>query len=321
MNSVKAAKFTLMRLRACALQKRYSSTVKLTTQGPWKHHDTMSETQAQRMDATISSQFGDLIHDSTTKDAKQSSSGSVVPPGYHLVYFNPATPEHELSQDGYEDYQSPGPQFPNRMWLGGSVEFNKRIPLRLNNPAYCIETLHNLDASSGNVRVSLDRKMYSENSDDWSVRELRTLMYFTEQKGIDRKSVFERFIEPPSSRSASSSISLTPTAVTLFRYSALTFNSHRIHYDPVYCKDVEQMPGVIVHGPLTVTLLLRWVSVLLAKSSPKSSIRYFSYRNVLPMLVDNKLTMYAGDMTQPKFPVWITDQRGSLTVKGEIEIE
>lgn len=276
------------------------------------------------MDATLASHFGREMLNVNFNSTNSVNESRNVPKGYHLIYFNPFTAESDLSSDGYEDYQSPGSKFPNRMWLGGSVEFNKRLPLKMNQPAQCIESLHNIDVSkntSERVKITLDRKMYTQGCDDWSVRELRSLIYFTQESGLDRKAVFERFLAPPAAEIASNSLTIKPTPVTLFRYSALTFNAHRIHYDPSYCEKVEQMPGVVVHGPFTVTLLLRWIDCLLGKHHPNRTIRYFTYRNVLPMFVDNDLTMFVGDLSQNRAPVWIQDHRGSLTVKGEVEFE
>ena len=80
---------------------------------------------------------------------------------------------------------------------------------------------------------------------------------------------------------------LTPDAVMLFRYSALTFNGHRIHYDLAYAREVEGYPGLVVHGPLIATLLLRAA----AEARPGSRLRTLSFRGLAPMFAGEALSI------------------------------
>lgn len=80
---------------------------------------------------------------------------------------------------------------------------------------------------------------------------------------------------------------LTPSEALLFRFSALTFNTHRIHYDAPYARDAEGYPGLVVHGPLTATLLLNWASELFGP------IHRFAFRAVAPAFADEELTLVA----------------------------
>jgi 3-methylfumaryl-CoA hydratase len=103
----------------------------------------------------------------------------------------------------------------------------------------------------------------------------------------------------------------------LFRYSALTFNSHRIHYDPSYAIDVEKFPGLVVHGPLMVTSLLHWVSGTVLGNSQRR-IQTFMYRNLLPIFVDTEMTLCARVDAAETIEVWIENYKGSQALTGTI---
>lgn len=108
----------------------------------------------------------------------------------------------------------------------------------------------------------------------------------------------------------------------------MTFNSHRIHYDPLYCQEVEGLPDCIVHGPLTVTMLLTWAYNSVVPSFNTASgktlkLKKYSYRNLLPLLVNRKITLAASDLHPEKnsFDVWIQNEKGSVCVNGTMELE
>jgi hydroxyacyl-ACP dehydratase HTD2-like protein with hotdog domain len=94
-----------------------------------------------------------------------------------------------------------------------------------------------------------------------------------------------------SSRTPTHSASYIPTAPLLFRYSALTYNAHRIHYDRDWCKTVEGHPDLVVHGPLTATLLVE-LAEKIARDCGKQ-LRRFKYRATSPMYVDKEIRMDA----------------------------
>lgn len=296
--------------RVVAGVRAYS--VKLMSEGPWRHSEVLSGHQSRKLDATLNGHLPEA-----TNYIKRGP-GAEVPPGYHLAYFNPLNPESELSSDGYGNFQSPGPKYPNRMWLGGTIEYNVETALVFGEPATCVETVADIKESSKSkgerVSVTLDRVMRNDgDTHKWSVRERRTLIYFSESSGLSRDSTFDRFITPP--ENPTHRHTFRPSTVTLFRYSALTFNSHRIHYDPLYAQDVEKFPGLVVHGPFTVTTLLRWVTGTLLGSSERR-INTFTYRNLLPLFVDQEMTLCARVDAADTIEVWIENHRGSQALSG-----
>jgi 3-methylfumaryl-CoA hydratase len=108
---------------------------------------------------------------------------------------------------------------------------------------------------------------------------------------------------------------IPPGPVLLFRYSALTFNSHRIHYDRPYVTGVEGYPGLIVHGPLIATLLLD----LLRRNLPKASVTGFSFRAVRP-LFDTHTFSVCGRQEGKRVSLWTRDHEGCLTMEASAEL-
>ena len=110
---------------------------------------------------------------------------------------------------------------------------------------------------------------------------------------------------------------ITPDDVLLFRYSALTFNGHRIHYDRKYVTEVEGYPGLIVHGPLIATLLVD----LIRQSIPESKLKRFEFRAIRPTFDINPFTVSAipdleADPSGKTIKVWSEDHEGWLTMQA-----
>jgi hydroxyacyl-ACP dehydratase HTD2-like protein with hotdog domain len=162
----------------------------LSSRGPWTIVDFMSPTQSEYLDASLQAYLPIQRHKRLI--------GEKVNPGYHLVYFNPQNPESTLSADGYESHQSPGPRFCNRMWVGGSVEYNLKTSLKLGLPSVAVESIQDVKHIvkpdlDERITVTIDRKLKNkEDNHDWAIRELRSLMYFTKFGGGNREKMFRR---------------------------------------------------------------------------------------------------------------------------------
>ncbi|MBV8798815.1 MAG: MaoC family dehydratase N-terminal domain-containing protein [Alphaproteobacteria bacterium] len=178
-----------------------------------------------------------------------------LPPLAHWLYFLPDARQSELDSDGHPkrgDFLPPVPS-PRRMWAGSRLEF--RAPIRIGTAMTKTSTIAAVEAKSGvsgeMVFVTIRHEISA--AADVAVVEEQDIVYR----------------EPPNASAASAGSrapaaeeripewrrTITPDPVQLFRYSALTFNSHRIHYDREYCRDVEGYPGLVVHGPYIATLL------------------------------------------------------------------
>lgn len=125
------------------------------------------------------------------------------------------------------------------------------------------------------------------------------------------------------------SIKITPTPALLFRFSALTFNAHAIHLDRKYCQELEGYRNLLVHGPLTLVLLLEVLKVYLTKkddNKPRTgrveTIRDVEYRNLAPLYAEEEMTICVRRKIQVtnagSFDVWIEGKDGGYAVKGVV---
>ena len=109
---------------------------------------------------------------------------------------------------------------------------------------------------------------------------------------------------------------LRPDPVMLFRYSALTFNPHRIHYDQPYVTGEEGYPGLVVHGPLIATLMVD----LCRRSRPDAEIKEFSFRALSPLFVDRAMTLGGAPSENGlSATVWAANDKGGLASQGEVK--
>ena len=109
---------------------------------------------------------------------------------------------------------------------------------------------------------------------------------------------------------------VTPDPVLLFRYSALTYNAHRIHYDREYAVNTELYPALVVHGPLLATLLLQ----LACETFPEARIGAFKFRAVRPAFDSHPFTL-CGNRSNNQLELWSIDHEGNICMKAEATIE
>lgn len=272
---------------------------------PLSLFDDMSVTHAQKLDITIAPPL--------SMSVKSFSRGDIVPPGYFLGYLNHYFNEYDLGADGYDNSQAPS-GYPIRRWLGGTVEFSTTTPFILGKPAQCVERISQIKQRNKHAIVSIVRELGSIGQ-AWSVREQRSLLYLKENSELlktqlkkHRKAEFK----PDFSQD------LRISQLLILRYSSLTFNCHRIHFDSSYASK-EHLPSTIAQGPLMVTLLLRWFSGCILKGSSRS-IQNFEYRNVAPLFVEQIATLCATRVTQDLYQMWIQNDKGDVVLTGELTV-
>jgi 3-methylfumaryl-CoA hydratase len=191
----------------------------------------------------------------------------------------------ELGPDGHpakNRYMPPVPQ-PRRMWAGGTIERlgNLMVGDRVRRVT-TIATIERKQGRSGELWfVGVDHEYHGPRG--LALRERQDIVY-REASGQKPSPA-----SPAPSRQTASSTTLDPTTTLLFRYSALTFNGHRIHYDHPYATGVECYEGLVVHGPLQATLLYN-----MAASALGSAPARFSYRGVAPAIADRPLALCRG---------------------------
>jgi len=203
--------------------------------------------------------------------------GYTLPALWHWLYFFPTTPASELADDGHAEKGGFIPPIPlsRRMWAGGCLEFF--LPLcvgdRVQRVSRITNIQHKTGASGELVFVTLNHDIFRGRQ--VAIRERQDLVY-RDNPAADAPPSREIF--PPGA--ATWSHTVEPSPALLFRYSAITFNAHRIHYDRDYAIDVEGYSDLVVHGPLVATLLLG----LLTENCPAAQISRFEYRGIRPLL-------------------------------------
>ncbi|MEL7259046.1 MAG: MaoC family dehydratase N-terminal domain-containing protein [Pseudomonadota bacterium] len=207
--------------------------------------------------------------------------GDTLPPFFHQAYFWDPKPPEELGRDGHPKLGGlvPDMGLPRRMWAGGQLEFKQ--PLIVGKAAERRSSIANAEHKQGRsgplAFVKLRHEYWQEG--ECAVTEHQDLVY-REDKGSGSKPV------PPKARiDENHSETFSASSTMLFRYSALTFNGHRIHYDETYAKEVEGYNGLVVHGPLLAQMLM-----LLAESK-LGRLMSFNFRSTSPLMHHEKATL------------------------------
>jgi 3-methylfumaryl-CoA hydratase len=112
------------------------------------------------------------------------------------------------------------------------------------------------------------------------------------------------------------SYAVNPDPVLLFRYSALTFNGHRIHYDQPFCIETEGYHGLVVHGPLLATLMLD----LIRQNFPDAAVKYFQFRALAPVFDTIKFKVCGRQTSKSEVEIWIRRDDGVLAMSGSANL-
>jgi len=240
--------------------------------------------------------------------------GQVLPPLWHWCYFLPTAPQNRLGPDGHPargGFLPPVP-LPRRMWAGSQFEFF--APLQLATPATKTSRVADVSLKQGKGGALVFVKVQHE------VHAGGTLLLREGHDIVYREAPKPGESAPPQVPPADPawSIEHRPDAPLLFRYSALTFNSHRIHYDYPYVTQVEGYDDLIVHGPLIATLLLEAAQ----QSNPGREVRSYSFKVVRP-LTCGKLLRVCGHAPRSDGTValWAEDAQGALLMQATAGLE
>jgi 3-methylfumaryl-CoA hydratase len=213
------------------------------------------------------------------------AAGPDLPPLWHWLHFLDAASAADLGPDGHRrrgGMVPHDPALPARMWAGGRLRFraHPRPGARVRRET-SVQSVTDRQGRSGVLRFVTLRHLVT-GANGVLVEEEQDLVF--RQPAAPRPAP----VAPPAPPGAVTR-ALVPDAVLLFRFSALTFNSHRIHYDPDYARAAEHYPGLVVHGPLQAILL----AALLRVAAPGATLHRFDYRGQAPAFVDRPLQMEA----------------------------
>jgi 3-methylfumaryl-CoA hydratase len=203
--------------------------------------------------------------------------GTPLPPLWHWLYFLPLHRQSEIGPDGHAKrggFLPPVP-LPRRMWAGSQFEFH--APVRVGDAVARRSTIADVTQKAGRtgrlVFVKVQHELFCNGAERPALTEFHDIVYREARQPGD--------VEPPPTAAPTGAPwqrEIVPDDVLLFRYSALTFNGHRIHYDRRYVTEVEGYPGLIVHGPLIATLLMD----LLGRHAPEAEVASFRFKAVRP---------------------------------------
>jgi 3-methylfumaryl-CoA hydratase len=233
---------------------------------------------------------------------------AVCPPGFHWA-LAPAIPlSGNTSHDGSErkgEFLPPIP-LPRRMWAGGTVETLK--PIRIGNAIRRTSTVADIKYREGRAgRLYVVSVRHDIEADgETAVIERQDLVF---REGAP-KAVLEASLPPPA---GARTWTVDATPLLLFRFSAFTFNGHRIHYDAHYAAE-EGYPGLVVHGPMQAALMLNMASVSLGHVP-----QHFDYRCVAPLFSGHEFTV-AADQVEPVPHVRIIRHDGVTTAEAQVHV-
>ncbi|MCU0897143.1 MAG: MaoC family dehydratase N-terminal domain-containing protein [Burkholderiales bacterium] len=237
--------------------------------------------------------------------------GAATPPLAHWLYFLPLYRTDEGGPDGHARRGGflPPVALPRRMWAGGRLEF--RDPLRVGDRAIKRSTIADVSLKHGRAGALVFVLVRHE------ISTARGVAVIEEHDIVYRESAQPG--EPaspakPAPADAPWRRAVEPSALLLFRYSALTFNGHRIHYDRRYATEVEGYPGLVVHGPLMATLLLD----LVGRERPNARVGRFEFRALRPVF-DVAPFQVCGAPENGAVRLWIADADGALAMEGRAE--
>jgi 3-methylfumaryl-CoA hydratase len=234
--------------------------------------------------------------------------GDVAPLTVHWCLAQPVAPMSELGPDGHPargGFLPPVP-LPRRMWAGGEIEFFDA--LRVGDEVTRTSRIADVAMKTGSTGllcfVSVDHLVTTARGT--AIKERHDIVY--RDVSTTAPAPAKPAAAPPAAQYRESHMA---DAVLLFRYSALTFNGHRIHYDRDYVTRVEGYPGLIFHGPMQAALLVEFAAKLHDGAAP----RKFSYRGVQPLFEGAEFSVNA-NKTGADMDLWTANSQGQPTMKG-----
>ncbi|KAK3692059.1 hypothetical protein B0T22DRAFT_374160, partial [Podospora appendiculata] len=310
-------------------------------QAPKVIFDTLSPTPSHLLDLALLPHLPPDVSRSTYKDAAQlqhpfalpdhraAGGPLILPQGHHLVYFPLQEPASSLLPDGTDASQAPGGIYTRRMWAGGSLKFADTYAdaFRLDGRRVCCvevfdkerESAHHdphfyltvrrryglVDPSRGpDADLSTAEALRFGEKGAILVEETRKLVFLNDTIPSSRPKN-DAFCYKHSGRNPPMALTFTvkPDRTLLFHFSALSYNAHAIHFDPEYARLVEGYKAPLVHGPLSLVLIMSALRAVCRSDSPyvtldtkrQKSVVYIKsvdYRNISPLYVDEELTLF-----------------------------
>ena len=260
--------------------------------------------------ALVTAYQADALTATLDRDDPPYKEGDVIPPGWHLFYIREVVKLRDTAEDGHPkrgDFLPPI-DLPRRMWAGTRATYHK--PIHVGENISNVTTIESVTPKVGKTGQLVFLKLKNEISgeDGLATTELQDVVYREEaQPGVAAPE------PPPPPGEAVWKRTIHPSSVLLFRYSALTMISHRIHYDRTYVTEVEKYPGLLVHGPLTFTLLLD----LFRRENTDKTLKSFSVRAVSPIYDTHDFVVEGSPDGENGATLWALNHEGRLAMSAE----
>jgi 3-methylfumaryl-CoA hydratase len=259
------------------------------------HTDQLTPTPLAALSATLD------------RDDSAPQPGDPLPPAWHWLFFLPIHRQSELGPDGHAARGGflPPVMLPRRMWAGSRMEFYH--PLRVGESMTRTSRIASVKCKEGRTGPLVFVVVRHEiaNAAGPAVAEEHDIVY------RDHPQPGQPPPEPPLAPSGAAwERTIHPDDVLLFRYSALTFNGHRIHYDRRYATEVEGYPGLVVHGPLLATLLLD----LLRRHMPEAQVVRFEFRAKSALFDTAPFSVCGGPRDRSTVRLWAKNMSGGLAM-------
>lgn len=249
------------------------------------------------------------------RDDPPPADGDPLPPPWHWIFFREAARQSQLGHDGHAargEFLPPVP-LPRRMWAGSRLTFHRapRVGEHMVQRSEIIDVTPK-SGKSGQLVFVVVRHVTSVEGVT-AIEEEQDIVY---REAPQASSAPAKATAKPAPKDAEWSRTVEPDPVLLFRYSALTFNAHRIHYDLAHCAE-EGYPNLVVHGPLLATLLLD----LCRRARPEAEIRAFSFRAVAPVFAPEPFTVAGKPGNEDgALSLWAATGDGSLAMQADAHI-
>ena len=242
------------------------------------------------------------------------TNGTVVPPLAHWLYFLPQHRQSEIGPDGHAKrggFLPPVP-LPRRMWAGGRLTWQANNPLQVGQSVRRESRIERVQHKQGRtgalVFVLVRHEVHNEQG-----------LAITEEHDIVYRAAADPNESPPPPQAAATEApwhrQWLADEVMLFRFSALTFNGHRIHYDRPYVTQTEGYPGLVVHGPLIATLLVD----LWRQQHPLATLTHFAFKALRPTYDINRFAVCGQPGPDQSARLWAHDHQGWLTMEAQAQ--
>ena len=237
-------------------------------------------------------------------------SGEPLPPGWQWLFFNPAARRSTLGSDGHPRRGGflPPIELPRRMWAGSRIRYLAALPVEAQAARRSrILKIENKTGKRGPLWFVTVQHIISCDGTPCISEEQDIVYREATPAGAAAAPVPQRY-----EGMSEWSCSFEPDTTLLFRYSALTFNGHRIHYDQAYARSEEGYPDLVVHGPLTATLLQQFA----LEHASGRRLQRFDFRGVTPLFVGRAFQLEGRPAEDGTFALWARGPDGELAMSA-----